>query len=42
MRKTKSHILKALEKTNWKINGTDGAAELLKKNPRLYEQGLKN
>ncbi len=37
----RSHILKALEKTNWKINGTDGAAELLKKNPQTLRARLK-
>ena len=37
----RSHILKALEKTNWKINGIDGAAELLKKNPQTLRARLK-
>jgi chemotaxis protein methyltransferase CheR len=37
----RSHILKALEKTHWKINGKDGAAELLKKNPQTLRARIK-
>jgi len=35
------HILKALEKTHWKINGNGGAAELLKKNPQTLRAKIK-
>jgi len=35
------HILKALEKTHWKINGKGGAAELLKKNPQTLRARIK-
>jgi transcriptional regulator with GAF, ATPase, and Fis domain len=35
------HILKALEKTHWKINGKGGAAELLKKNPQTLRAKIK-
>jgi PAS domain S-box-containing protein len=37
----RSHILKALEKTHWKINGKGGAAELLKKNPQTLRAKIK-
>jgi chemotaxis protein methyltransferase CheR len=37
----RNHILKALEKTHWKINGKDGAAELLKKNPQTLRARIK-
>ena len=37
----KIHILKALEKTHWKINGKGGAAELLKKNPQTLRARIK-
>ena len=35
------HILNALEKTHWKINGKGGAAELLKKNPQTLRARIK-
>ena len=35
------HILKALEKTHWKINGKGGASELLKKNPQTLRARIK-
>jgi chemotaxis protein methyltransferase CheR len=35
------HIIKALEKTHWKINGRGGAAELLKKNPQTLRARIK-
>ncbi len=37
----KSHIIKTLEKTGWKINGSDGAAEMLKINPQTLRSRIK-
>lgn len=37
----RNHILKMLERTDWKINGTQGAAELLKLNPTTLRDRMK-
>jgi len=37
----KSHIIKTLEETGWKINGPDGAAEMLKINPQTLRSRIK-
>ncbi len=37
----KSHVIKTLEETGWKINGPDGAAEILKINPQTLRNRLK-
>jgi len=37
----KSHIIKTLEQTGWKINGPGGAAEILKINPQTLRNRLK-
>jgi PAS domain S-box-containing protein len=37
----KSHIIKTLKQTGWKINGPDGAAEILKINPQTLRNRLK-
>jgi DNA-binding NtrC family response regulator len=37
----RDHILSALERTNWKIYGQDGAAELLKLNPSTLNSRMK-
>ncbi len=37
----KSHILEVLERTNWKISGPKGAAELLKLNARTLESKMR-
>ncbi len=37
----KSHIIKTLEQTGWKINGPDGAAEILKINPQTLRSRIK-
>ena len=37
----KSHIIKTLEQTGWKINGPGGAAEMLKINPQTLRSRIK-
>lgn len=37
----KNHILKVLEKTNWKISGTDGAASYLKIHPETLRSKMR-
>ena len=37
----KSHIIKTLEQTGWKINGPGGAAEVLKINPQTLRSRIK-
>lgn len=37
----KVHIIKTLERTNWKINGAGGAAQILKINPQTLRSKMK-
>jgi formate hydrogenlyase transcriptional activator len=37
----KTHIIKTLERTNWKINGAGGAAQILKINPQTLRSKMK-
>ena len=40
-KKKKRHIVSVLEKTNWKIFGTGGAASILKINPNTLRSKIK-